>query len=72
MRAIASAAFVLPQLDPTDMVVDLFCLDDTPLLSLENRPHSDDLDTIRQKAGMIKDKKLELTRLRSMQNEKAR
>lgn len=51
MRAAPIALNVLPQADPTEVVVDLFSPKEIPLPFLEKRPHIDDPKAVRLKMG---------------------
>lgn len=55
MRAAVVVPIVLRLIDPTNLVVDLFAPDDTPLSSLGKQPHIDNSDVTRQDAGMTEE-----------------
>lgn len=55
MRLALAAPIVLLPADPTEMVVDLFALEKTPLPFLRKRPRIDGLDAARLEAGLTKE-----------------
>lgn len=69
MRVAIATLIVLPSVDPTDEVVDLFGLKDTPLPYLGKRPCTNDPDFMRQEVGITEEEQFELMWLLSIQQE---
>lgn len=61
---------VLPLVDPTEVVVDLFAPEKTPILYLKKRPRIDNPEAAKLEAGLTKEQQYKLIRLYSMQDEK--